>query len=133
MTNVEGGKKHRILVVEDDIFLADLICRKFREASDVLHAGTTEEARKLLEKEQVDLMCLDIQLPGEDGITFLSKIRQEDKWKKLPVLIVSNFSQETDMARAKQAGANDYIVKANVDLHEIVDRAEELIAETAGH
>ncbi len=119
--------KYSVLIVEDDIFLADLVCRKFRERATVFHAGSTDQARDILSKETPDLICLDIQLPGEDGITFLSKIRQEEKWKTIPVLIISNFSQDADIKRAKDAGANDYVVKANVELAEIVRRGEALL------
>lgn len=120
---------YKVLIVEDDIFLADLVCRKFRERAVVFHASSTDQARDILSREVPDLICLDIQLPGEDGITFLQKIRAEEKWKTIPVLIISNFSQDSDIQKAKDAGANDYVVKANVELSEIVKRGEALIGE----
>jgi DNA-binding response OmpR family regulator len=119
--------EYKVLIVEDDIFLADLVCRKFREHATVFHASSTEQAREILTHETPELICLDIQLPGEDGITFLKKLRAEEKWKTVPVLIISNFSQESDIQKAKDAGATDYLVKANVELNEIVKKGEELI------
>ncbi len=119
-----------VLIVEDDIFLADLICRKFRDHFIVLHAGTVAAARDIVAKQEsgIDLICLDIQLPGESGIVFLTEVRQNEKLKNVPVLIISNFSQEEEKKRAMDAGATDYIVKANVDLNEIVTRGQGLIA-----
>ena len=119
--------QYKVLIVEDDIFLADLVCRKFRERATVFHASSTEQARDILSREIPELICLDIQLPGEDGITFLTGLRKEEKWKNTPVLIISNFSQESDIQKAKDAGANDYVVKANVELSEIVKRGEALL------
>ncbi len=120
----------RVLIVEDDIFLADLICRKFQDYFIVLHAGSVAQARDIVASEAgaIDLICLDIQLPGENGIVFLEEVRKNEKLKSVPVLIISNFSQDDEKKRAKDAGATDYIVKANVDLNEIVTKGKELIA-----
>lgn len=127
MTEPETPSNHRVLIVEDDIFLADMICQKFREHAFVFHAGSVHQAEEILAKETVDLICLDVQLPGEDGIAFLTKIKADEKWKQVPVLMISNLSSESDIKRAKDAGANDYIVKSNVELSEIVKRGLALL------
>lgn len=121
--------QHKVLIVEDDIFLADLICRKFREKFVVFHAGSVPLARGILAKEHVDLICLDLQLPEENGMNLLLEVRKNEATKRTPVIIISNFSQDEDKRKARDAGANEYIVKANVDLGEIVKKGEELIAQ----
>jgi DNA-binding response OmpR family regulator len=63
-----------------------------------------------------------------DGFTILQKIRERpDASKDVPVIIVSNLGQQADKDRAMSLGANDYIVKAEVEIEEIVKRLEKLI------
>lgn len=118
---------HTVLVVEDDIFISDLLGRKLGVLFRVLHAPTVEAAEKLLAADAVDLICLDINLPGVNGLDFLKELREKEEYKAMPIMVVSNHSQKDEIEEALAAGANDYLIKSSVFLDEIVEKAERLI------
>ncbi len=122
--------KRTVLVVEDDIFISDILGRKLSTVFKVLHASNAIDAKKYLESESIDLVCLDIGLPGENGIELLKEIRAGIH-KEVPVVIVSNNAQDSEREEALAAGANDYLVKSSVFLEEIVHKAQELLGLTA--
>jgi len=115
--------KKTILVVEDDTFLVRAYKVKFGENGfDVLVASTGEEAMAYLEKDPVDLVLLDIMLPVTSGFDVLKAIRSNAKWGKVPVIVLSNLGQEQDIEKGKALGANDYIVKTDVKINDIVGK-----------
>lgn len=118
----EGGTGLSVLVVEDDIFIADLLCRKLHEAFTVYQASDTFQAEKVLAENHVDIICLDIILPGKDGYTFLGELKQNEKYRDIPVIILSNLGQREEIDRGIQAGAVDYLIKANSSPEEILRR-----------
>ncbi|OHA20546.1 MAG: hypothetical protein A2836_01170 [Candidatus Taylorbacteria bacterium RIFCSPHIGHO2_01_FULL_45_63] len=113
------GKK--LLWVEDDNFLSDLVAKKLAAEKCVLfHASNGEEAVKIFETETPDVVLLDILLPGIDGFEILKKIRANEKTKNTPVIILSNLGQKTDLEKGKELGATKFLIKATVNLDEIV-------------
>ncbi len=121
-----SGKK--ILWVEDDKFLSDIIARKLTHEKCVLvHAVEGEEAIRLTEKEQPDVVLLDILLPGIDGFEILSRLKANPKTKKIPVIMLSNLGQKSDMEKARDLGANRFLIKATVTLDEIISEIKAVI------
>lgn len=121
--------KHTVLVVEDDIFISDILGRKLGQIFRVLHAPNVALARNLLEKELVDVMCLDIDLPGDtNGLQFLQELRKKENFKNTPIMIVSNYAREEDIDRALKYGANDYLIKSSSFLDEVVEKAHRLVS-----
>ncbi|MCX6716410.1 MAG: response regulator [Candidatus Taylorbacteria bacterium] len=115
-------QKKKIMWVEDDRFLSDLISRKlFLLGCNVDYAETGEEAMLMVEKSMPDIILLDILLPGMTGIEVLEKIKANPKVKNIPVIMLSNFSQENDIKHCFALGAEKYLVKATVTLDEIVE------------
>ncbi|HET8581538.1 MAG TPA: response regulator [Candidatus Paceibacterota bacterium] len=112
-----------ILVVEDDPLLSDLIARKFSdEKIEMEYAPTGEIALELLGKERKpDLVLLDIRLPGIDGFEVLRHIRSDPATKGVRVIIFSNFGEDADIAKAKELGADKFVVKVSLSLDEVVD------------
>lgn len=99
-----------ILVVEDERALCETVVRSLRRLAysvDFCHDGN--EALRLLGVESYDLVLLDLNLPGADGMTVLRSLRQEDK--DTPVLILSARSEVTDKVAGLDAGASDYLSK----------------------
>jgi DNA-binding response OmpR family regulator len=102
--------KWRILIVEDDQALAlGLRINLEAEGYEVLHASTAEGGLVVLENSSVDLVVLDLMLPGMDGIEALERIRRENL--KLPVLILTARSSVDDKVEGLKAGADDYLTK----------------------
>ena len=105
-------KMARALVVEDDSDIATLITHYLERDGwrcDVARDGL--EALSKLGAETYRLVVLDLQLPGQDGLSVLTQIRATPKLKNLPVVIVTARSEETDRIVGLEIGADDYIVK----------------------
>ena len=119
----------KILIVEDDVFLQGLASTKLqKEGYDMLVAGDSTEASKLLETETPDLFILDIILPGAtDGLGILKKIRENPKTTTTPVIMFSNMSDDANVKKAKELGANEYMVKSNFTLDELAEKIKELL------
>ena len=83
-----SGKSRTVLIIEDEEFIRDLITMKFAmKGYAVLAATTVEAGRLLLEKTAVDLICLDILLPMQDGFSFLAELKADERFKHIPVFI----------------------------------------------
>ena len=100
----------RLLVVEDERALCETIVRSLRRlAYSVDYCCDGEKAQELLGVERYDLVLLDLNLPGKDGMTVLRTLRQTDRETK--VLILSARSEVEDKVAGLDAGANDYLAK----------------------
>ncbi|MBI4128967.1 MAG: response regulator [Parcubacteria group bacterium] len=119
-----------ILVVEDDEFLRDLLCRKLvQEGFLVSAAEDGEKAKTVLTREHPALILLDLILPGIDGFTLLRFIRSQETVKDIPVIVLSNLGQREDAEKAMRLGANDYLVKAHFTPAEILKKIRHLLRE----
>ena len=99
-----------LLVIEDERVLCETIVRSLRRlAYSVDHCYDGDKALELLGTELYDLVLLDLNLPGKDGMTVLRTFRQRDR--KTPVLILSARSEVKDKVDGLDAGANDYLSK----------------------
>jgi DNA-binding response OmpR family regulator len=112
-----------IMVVEDDPILKNLLGHTFAGTYQTFYAGNGEEALTLFEKYKPSLIVLDLMLPTLDGFAVLEQLRaRSDEGKTVPVIVVSNLDQQEDRDRVMKLGANAYMVKAEVDVDEIVKR-----------
>lgn len=117
-----------ILIVEDDKFLANLLNRKLEDEGFGVHSALdAEEGLKILGEYEIDLILLDLLLPGMHGFTFLEKIKRAPTTKDIPVIILSNLGQKEDVERGLALGAKTYIVKAELTLDEIVIRINKVL------
>ena len=123
------GKK--IMWVEDDSFLSDIIARKLSVYGCVLvSARDGEQALSIVEKEIPDIILLDILLPGMSGFELLEKLKSNEKIKNIPVIILSNLSQKSDIEKGKELKAERFLVKATLTLDEIMRQIGEILEET---
>ena len=102
----------KILIIEDEVAIADLE-KDYLELSgfdvQIEYAGDKGLTRAL--KEDFDLIVLDLMLPGMDGLEAIRKIRANDAWKKLPVLVLTAKDKEYDKVAGLDGGADDYMTK----------------------
>jgi len=113
-------EKKKVMIVEDDTVLANALSLVLQNEGYELSLATDgEEAEKMILQEIPDLVLLDLLLPIKNGFEVLKVIRQDPKTKDIPVVILTNFEQETSISEGKKLGAKDYIVKANVDIQEV--------------
>lgn len=118
----------KILIVEDDTFLKGLSATKLgKDGFEVLTAGNAEEADKALVENIPDFVLLDLVLPGTDGFGILKKIRENPKMANTPVIIFSNLAEDKDIAKAKELGANDFMIKSNFTLDELSDKIKQIL------
>jgi two-component system response regulator VanR len=100
---------HRILVVEDDPAISELVSIHLQnEGYDVLRAADGLRALALLEGHDVQMVILDLNLPDRDGLSVCRKIRQT---RDIPILILSARSEDMDKVLGLSAGADDYLAK----------------------
>lgn len=117
-----------VLIVEDDFLLAGLLeCKFAEEGYRVYKALDADQAKRALESNPVDAILLDMVLPGVDGFTFLGQIKRDERWKGIPVVVISNLGQEEEVEKGLHLGAADYIVKANISPAEIVQKVESVL------
>jgi CheY-like chemotaxis protein len=103
----------RVLVIEDDGTLAQMYRTKLeRDGYTVQVAGDGVAALTLIEEWRPDLIFLDIRLPRMDGMMFLERLRQAEQTRNIPVVIVSNYSEQELIDRGLQLGALEYLVKS---------------------
>ena len=118
----------KVLVVEDDNFLRDLLARKLgQENCQFIAAIDGENALKIMNEDKPSIVLLDLILPGIDGFEVLSKIRENPEIKDVPVVILSNLGQDSDIQRAKELGANDFLIKANFSIDEVISKIKDLV------
>jgi len=102
----------RILVVEDNetnIYLISFILRK--NGYEVTEARTGEEGVELAIKDKPDLIIMDIQLPGIDGLEATRKIRESEADGEVPIIALTSYAMTGDRERALKAGCTGYIEK----------------------
>ncbi|WP_102398816.1 response regulator transcription factor [Haloimpatiens massiliensis] len=98
----------KILVVEDDAPIRDLICINLEMVGyKVLKASDGDSAKKIIESNQLDLILLDVMLPKIDGFTLITKIKN----RGIPIIFVTAKESVLDRVKGLRLGADDYIVK----------------------
>jgi DNA-binding response OmpR family regulator len=121
-----------ILIVEDEPFLASILQLKLEKDNfKTFRASDGEEAITMLAEQGIkpDLILLDLILPKKNGFEVLETIKQDPQLEKIPVIIISNLGQPSDIERGKSLGVIDYFVKARFSIDELVDKVKEELKE----
>ena len=104
--------KANILVVEDDADIQQLVSYNLIKAGcNVVCADSGEEGLQQLEQEQIDLIILDLMLPGKDGIEVCAIIRAKQDAPQPPIIMLTAKSEEDDIVTGLSCGADDYVTK----------------------
>ena len=117
--------------MDDDDFLVNMYAGKFGGSG--VEVVACKSGLELLEKlkagETADMILLDIVLPGLDGIDALAKIRQDKLAENIPIVMLTNQSEEKEIGRANTFGVAGYIVKASTTPSEVVAQTLAIIKE----
>jgi len=117
-----GEKKSNVLIIEDEKFLYNLLEQKFQSAGiNVDGAIDGETALKKIAEHAPDLILLDLLLPGIDGFEVLKRLKQDERFKHIPVIVISNLGETRDIDSVIKLGASEYIIKAESSPQEITD------------
>jgi DNA-binding response OmpR family regulator len=119
----KAGKQKRILLVEDDDALANVyLIRLQAEGFDVRRVANGEDALATALKYHPDLVLLDVMMPKVSGFDVLDILRNTPETAALKVTMLTALGQESDIKRAKELGVDDYLIKSQVVIADVVDR-----------
>ncbi|MFA5954368.1 MAG: response regulator [Patescibacteria group bacterium] len=122
------GKK--ILIVEDNETLLKALEKKLLSYGyEVLLARDGAEGLTAIQNSKPDVVLLDILMPNVDGFTVLEKLHNDNVIPALPIIIVSNSGQPVEIDRAIKLGARDYLVKAEFDPEEVVEKVRKVLGQ----
>jgi serine/threonine protein kinase/CheY-like chemotaxis protein len=106
------GSRHTLLVVDDVETNRDLLARRLqREGFEVIHAESGRAALEQLARHRIDLVLLDVMMPGLSGLEVLQAIRSNPATRSLPVIMATAKADSADVVSALDLGADDYVTK----------------------
>ena len=118
----------KIMIIEDDHFLSSLMkARLEKEGFGILQAFDGEEAIKMLQSERPTLIILDLIMPKVTGFEVLQMISMTPGLQKVPVVILSNLAQDTDIQKARELGAREYFVKVKISIDDLIGKIKTLL------
>jgi len=122
-------EKSKILLIEEDKFYRRAYGDGLRNAGfEVLLAQDAKEGIRKMKADKPDLVLLDLLLPVESGFEVLEELKMDDELKEIPVIILSNLSQDSDVRQGKELGAVEYLIKADFTMKEVIGKVKEHIA-----
>ena len=117
-----------IVLVEDDPFLAEIyVLRLEREGFKVIHARSGEEGLKNVLETKPSLVLLDLVLPKMDGFSVLKELKANAVTRTIPVVILTNLGEKSDMEKGKELGAADYVIKAHLTPSEVAKKVKQIL------
>jgi DNA-binding response OmpR family regulator len=122
-------ERNKVLLVEDDPMVVRMYQRKLTMGGfDLRVAFNGEEGLAALAKNQPDIVLLDIMMPKMNGFEMLKRVKNDERWKNIPVVMLTNLGDRAeDVEKCKGLGALDYWVKANLHLQDLVERIKKII------
>jgi PleD family two-component response regulator len=125
--NLDGIK---IVWVEDDMFLVGLI-QKRMEGTNAQLVQVTDggKAFQTIKESMPHIVILDLLMPNVDGFEILRQLKSDEATKTIPVLVLSNLGQSSEIDKAKDLGALKFVVKASIGLDSIIPEIEKIVKE----
>lgn len=124
-----GGSKKKILFVEDDNALASVYeTRLTSEGFELRRVDNGEDALAAAVDFKPDLILLDIMMPKVSGFEVLDILRNTPETMNVKVVMLTALSQQGDRDRAKELGVDDYLVKSQVVISDVIERIKKLLA-----
>ena len=128
----EDKKNPKVLLVEDDKFMVRMY--DARLSAEGFAVDTALNGDECLEKaltSKPDIILLDLMLPLMDGFTVLQRLKADEKTKNIPVIVFSNRSLQEDIVKAKELGAEDFLVKVSTPPEEVIRKINSIIHKSA--
>ncbi len=118
----------KILIIDDEVDLVETVRFPLElEGYQVLVAYNGEEGLQLARKESPDLIILDLMLPKIDGFKVCRFLKFDDKYKHIPIIMLTARSQDKDRLLGKETGADEYITKP-FDIDDLLNRIKKYIS-----
>ncbi|HEY1645725.1 MAG TPA: response regulator [Candidatus Saccharimonadales bacterium] len=120
----------KILIVEDDAILADLYHNTFLLGGFETVIGRNGlEGLEKAKQEKPDIIFLDIMMPKMNGLELIDKLKEDESTKNIPVVILSNFSDEKLAKEAIAKGALAYVIKSEYEPKQVIEMANGWLAQ----
>lgn len=120
----ESNRDTRILIVDDDPDIRQLVSELLtRNGMQSVEANDVDAAGQKLTSQRIDLILLDIMMPGEDGLSFCRRLRNETQ---IPVIMLTALGQDIDRVIGLELGADDYLAKP-FNSHELIARIKAVL------
>ena len=120
--------KKKVMIVEDDEHISKVYEIKLaKEGFTSSLAVDGDEAVAKITSEKPDLILLDLMIPKKDGFGVLEDIKKVPELASIPVIVLSNLGQQSDQDRALGLGANEYLVKVDYPIQEVVNRIKKYL------
>jgi DNA-binding response OmpR family regulator len=105
-------KKPRILVIDDEESIFEVIeGLLYKEGYDLTYISSGTAALTQIDAVQPDVILLDLMMPQMDGIETCQNIKSNQRWRPIPIIMVTALSSKQDLARSLDAGADDFVAK----------------------
>ena len=118
----------KILIIEDDSFLSEMYSTKLiEEGFEIEVASDGKQGFEKIKTINPDLFLLDIVLPKMDGFEILEKIKKDNEFKNVPVVLLTNLGQKNEVDRGMSLGADEYIIKAHFTPTAVVSKVKEIL------
>lgn len=120
-----------ILIVDDNPTNLKLAAEVLEcEGHSVLRAQDAKEAREILERTVPQLILMDIQMPGMDGLTLTRLLKANPIYRHLPIVALTSFAMKGDEQKAREAGCDGYITKP-IDTRKLPQQVAEILQRSA--
>lgn len=123
--NTTGGTKKILLVEDDDSLAAVYQTRLQAEGFDTRRVPNGEEALSNTLEYKPDLILLDVMMPKISGFDVLDILRNTPETAHIKIIMLTALSQDSDKQRAQELGVDDYLVKSQVVIADVVDRIKQ--------
>ncbi|MGM0414529.1 MAG: response regulator [Bacillota bacterium] len=120
----------RILAVDDEENIRELLKYNLeKEDYEVVMASRGDQVINILEEQKIDLIILDLMLPGIDGLSLCKKIKSDERFKRLPIIMLTARTEEIDRVVGLEMGADDYVSKP-FSMRELIARIKAVLRRT---
>lgn len=110
-----------VLIIEDDEFLRALTAKRLeKEGFKVSAAVDGESGLAKVAEIKPALVLLDLLLPGVNGFEVLEQLKANPELKQIPIIVFSNLGQHEDIEKAQKLGADDFLIKSNFTLDDVM-------------
>ena len=117
----------KILIIEDEPALIKNLEMALKSDYEVSAAVNGQEGLRKAKGETPDLILLDVMLPDTDGIEILKKLKADKKTDDIPAIVLTNLSDKETVSKILAAGGKEYLVKADWNINDIVEKIKSLL------
>jgi len=119
---------NRVLIVEDEEFLSRAVKDNLEAEKYIVNTAKDGGAAiKSIQKNRPDIILLDLLMPKHDGFYVLEDVKKNPEWKLIPIIVLSNLGGDADIKKALEMGANDYFVKSQHPIEEVIEKVKDYL------